>query len=88
MIWESVKISGPQVGYKPSKVSVHSMRAGCTMELLPTRVDTNKITLVRRWIRNFMLQYLHMYAQTFTEGMAARIVEHGEYLIVTTAHEG
>ena len=52
--------------------------AGGAKYLLMARVDTDMILLVGRWCSDAMLRYLHMTAQTFLEGLAARMVQHGD----------
>ena len=68
-----------QVGFTPDDVSARSMQAGGDMALLMARVDTYTIRLVGRWRSNAMIRYLHTTVQTFTEGLAARMVQHGDY---------
>ena len=62
------------------------MRAGGAMALLMARVDTDRIRLVGRWCSNAMLLCLHTTAQTFAEGLAARMVQHGDYVLIPPAH--
>ena len=57
------------------------MRAGGAMALLMARVDTDTIRLVVRCRSNLMLRYLHTTAQTFTEGLASRMVQHRDYAL-------
>ena len=61
------------------------MRAGGTMALLMAHVDTYTIRLVGRWRSDAMLRYVHTTAQTFTEGLAARMVQHGDYALIPPA---
>ena len=77
---------GPQVGLTPEDVSARSMRAGGVMALLMARVDTDTICIVGRWRSNIMLRYLHTKAQTFIEGLAARMVKHRDYALIPPAH--
>ena len=62
------------------------MQDGGTMALLMARVDTDKIRLVGRWRSDIMLRYLHRTAQTFTEGLASRMVQHRDYALIPPAH--
>ena len=75
-----------QVGFTPEDVSPRSMRAGGAMALLMARVDTDTICLMGRWRSNIMLRYLHTKAQTFTEGLTLRMVQHGDYALIPPAH--
>ena len=81
-------IIGPHVGFTPDDVSLHSMRAGGAMALLMARVGKDTIRLVGRWRSNEMLRYLHMTAQTFTEGLAMRMFQHRGYAVIPPAHGG
>ena len=58
------------------------------MALLLARVDTDTIRLVGMWRSNIILIYLHTTARTFTAGLAARMVQHGEYALIPPAHRG
>ena len=62
------------------------MRAGGAMALLTAHVDTDTIRLVGRWRSNVMLRYLHTTAQTFTAGLASRMVQHRDYALIPPAH--
>ena len=62
------------------------MQAGGAMALLMARINTDTILIVGQWHRNAMLRYLHTAAQTFTEGLAARMVQHRDYMIIPPAH--
>ena len=78
--------TGPQVGFTPEDVSARSMQAGGAMALLMARVDTDTIRLVGRWRSDDMLRSLHTSAQTFTEGLTTRMVQHGDYALIPPAH--
>ena len=56
------------------------------MALIRARVGTETIRLVVMWSSDAMLLYLHMTAQTFTEGLAARMVQLGDYSLIPPAH--
>ena len=79
-------LMGTQVGFTPEGVSARSMRAGGAMALLMARVDTDTIRLVSRCRSNVILRYLHTTAQTFTEGLALCMVQHGDYELIPPAH--
>ena len=80
------QITRPHVGFTPENFSARSMRAGGAMAFLMARVDTDKIRLVGRWRSDKMLRYLHTTAQTFTEGLVARMVQHGDYALTSPTH--
>ena len=84
----ATKIIGPQVGFTPEYVSARSMRAGGAIALLMARVDIDTIRLVGRWRRDVMLLYIHMTSQTFTAGLAVRMVQHRDYALIPPAHGG
>ena len=83
---DATTIIGPQVGFTPEEISARSMRASGAMDLLMERVKTYTIYLVGRWHSDIILRYLHTTAQTFTEGLAARMVQHGDYAIIPPTH--
>ena len=62
------------------------MQADGAMALLMARVDTDTIHLVGRWRSDIMLRYFHTTAQTFTEGLTASMVQHGDYALIPPAH--
>ena len=57
------------------------------MELLLTRVDTDTICLVGRWRNYVMIRYLQTSTHNFTAGLAARMVQHGDYVIILPVYE-
>ena len=77
---------GPQVGFTPEDVNARSMWDEGAMALLMARVDTDTILLVGMWRINVMLSYLHTMAQTFTEGLTSRMVQHRDYALIPPAH--
>ena len=62
------------------------MRACGAMALLMARVDTDTIRIMGRWRSDIMMRYLHTTAQTFTDGLAALMVQHGDYELIPPAH--
>ena len=62
------------------------MRSDGAMDLLMAHVDTDMIRLVGRWRSDVMLRYLHTTEKTFTEGLASRMVQHGDYALIPPAH--
>ena len=48
---------------------------------VPWSVDTDTIRLVDSWRIDVMLRYLHMIAQKFISGIAARMVQNGDYML-------
>ena len=59
------------------------VRAVRSMTLIMERINTDTIRLVGRWRSDEMLRYLHTTAQTFTEGLAERMVQHGDYALIS-----
>ena len=80
------QITRPQVEFTPDNFSARSMRANDAMAFLMARVDIDTIRLVGRWRSDKMLRYLHTTAQTFTEGLVARMVQHGDYALTSPTH--
>ena len=58
------------------------------MELLIAQVEPDTIRLVGRWRINRMLRYLHTTANSFTEGLSAKMFEHGAYTLILPTHVG
>ena len=82
----ATKIIGTHVRITPDDVIARSMWAGGAISLLMTRVNTDTISCVGRWRSAAMLCYLHTTAETFTEGIAARMVQHGDYALIPPSH--
>ena len=64
------------------------MWASGAIALLMARVNIDTIRLVGRWSIDAILYYLHTTAQTFTAGLAARMIQHGDYALTPLAHGG
>ena len=58
------------------------------MALLMAQVDPDTIRLVGRWRSNKMIRYLHTKANSFTEGLVAKMFEHDAYALIPPAHAG
>ena len=76
------------MGFIPDNVSARSMQAGGAMALLTSCVDTDTIRLVGMWRSDTMLRYLHTSSQTLTAGLAAHMVQHGNYALIPPTHGG
>ena len=74
------------MGFTPDDVITHLMWAGGAMDFLMLRVDTDTILLVGRWCSDVILGYHHATDQTFTERLAACMVQHGDYVLIPPAH--
>ena len=81
-------IIGQHVGFTPDNISARLMRAGGTMALLMACINTYTIRLVGRWRSYAILRYLHTAAQMFTEGIAAQMVQYGDYALIPPTHRG
>ena len=58
------------------------------MALLMARVDPYTIRLVGRWRSDTILRYLDTTAMSFTEGLSAKMFEHGAYTLILPTHAG
>ena len=58
------------------------------MDLLMELVDPDTIRLVGRWQSDKILLYLQTTAKSFTEGLSAKMFEHGAYALITPTHVG
>ena len=56
------------------------------MALLMERVDPYTTCLVKRWWSNTMLCYFHDTEKSFTEGLSAKMFEHGTYTLILPEH--
>ena len=56
------------------------------MELLMVRVEPYTIHLMWRWRRNTMMYYLYTTAKSFTDGLAIRMFQYGDYTLILPAH--
>ena len=52
------------------------------------RVDPYTISLVGRWQSDTILRYLHTTEKSFTEGLSAKMFEHGAYALIPPTHAG
>ena len=81
-----------QVVSTTDDVRSRSMRASTVMALLMAllmaRVDTDTIRLVGKGRSNSILCYFHTKAQTFTEGLTVRMVQHGDYALILPSQGG
>ena len=81
-----IQAVGPSTGFTDSDISKRSLRAEGGMDLLMARVDPDTILLVGRWRSNTMLRYLQTTAKIFTEGLSAKMFEHGAYALIPPDH--
>ena len=55
------------------------------MYVLMARIDIDTIHLMGRWRSDEMLRYVHKTLEMFTEGLTARMVQHGDYALIPLA---
>ena len=58
------------------------------MALLVARLEPDTTHLVGRWQSDIMLCYLHTTEKSFTEGLSAKMFEHGAYTLIPLAYAG
>ena len=87
-IKSTVRAEGLSIGFTEADISARSLRAEGFMALLMARVDPDTIRLVSMWWIDTMLRYLHTMAKSFTEGLWAKMFEHGAYALIPPAHAG
>jgi len=56
------------------------------MALLLAKVDPDLIRLVGWWRSDVIMCYLHTTAKSFNQGIAARMVSHGNYALIPLAN--
>ena len=62
IIRDAVAALGPSLGFLPSEVSAHCLRAAGATALLLAQVDPDVIHLIGHWHSDKMLRYLHVQA--------------------------
>ena len=83
-----VRAAGPWISFAEADISTCSLRAGGGMALLMARVDPDTIHLVGRWRSDTMLRHLHTTEKSFSEGLSAKMFEHGAYALILSEHAG
>ena len=61
---------------------------GGGVDLLMELVDPDTIRLVGSWRSDKILCYFHTTAKSFTEGLLAKMFEHGAYALITPTNSG
>ena len=56
------------------------------MALLMARVEPYTIRLMGRWHRNTKMSYFHTTAKSFTDGLAIRMFQYGDYTLILPVH--
>ena len=56
------------------------------MVLLTAQVKPDKIRLVGRWQSYTMLRYLHTTSKVFTDSLAIRMFQYGNYALISPEH--
>ena len=82
----NVRIFGPTMGFTEADTSALFLQAGGTMKLLLVQVDKRKTCLMVWWYRDNILRYLQTTTMSFTQILAARMVQHGYYALIPPAH--
>ena len=62
-----------KLGYTPSDVSSHSLRAGGAMAMHLNGIDTNTIQKMGRWKSNTFLMYIHEQISAFATGVSIKM---------------
>jgi len=78
----AVTAIGATYGLQPSDICARALRCSGAMALLCAQVDTDIIRLVGRWRSDEMFHYLHTQAAPVTANLSARMVRHGDYVLV------
>jgi hypothetical protein len=74
---ESVVLSGLlNLGYSPSRVSAHSLRASGAMALRLDNVGDDLIKKLGRWSSSTWLTYIHTQISSLTAGLSERMAVH------------
>ena len=70
-------LAGTHLGFTHKDVSAWSLRAAGTMALLCSVVDTDIISLIRRWSSEKILRYLHVQAEPIMRNYSKLMISHG-----------
>ena len=54
--------------------------------LFMARVDPDTTRLMRRWSSDTILRYIHTTAKIFTDGLAIRMFQYGNYTLIPPTH--
>jgi hypothetical protein len=64
------------MGYEPSDVSSHSLRAGGAMALFLNGADIPTIKKMGRWKSNSFEKYIHEQISAFSSGLSVKMSRH------------
>ena len=81
-----VHAAGPTIGFTTQDISARHLQAGGATSFLTARVDLDTIRIIGRWCSNTILRYHHTTLKRFTEGLAVRIFQYGNYALILIAH--
>ncbi len=73
---------GPDLGFLPSDVSAHCLRAAGATALLLAQVDPDVIRLIGCWHSDEMLRYLHVQAYPLMKDYARKMLLAGQYNLI------
>jgi len=78
----AVAAIGAGYGLHPADICARALCCSGAMALLCADVDTDLIRLVGRWRSDEMFRYVHTQAVPVTSNLSARMVRHGDYVLV------
>ncbi len=81
-ICELVTALGPDLGFLPSKVLAHCLRAAGATTLLLAQVDPEVIRHIGHWCSDKMLRYLHVQAYPLMRDFSRRMLSAGTYTLI------
>ena len=79
-----VRFLGPTTVFLPKDISTRFIFAFDVMDLLNARVDGDIIYLIRRWLSDAMLLYLHVHTAPAMKMFASLVVFHSKYNLHAT----
>jgi hypothetical protein len=85
---QTVIAMGHEYGITAAEISLHSLRSSGAMPLFCARVNTNMIRLLGRWRSDEMLRYLHVQSFPLLSPLAAQMLRHGNFTLVTNHNMG
>jgi hypothetical protein len=79
----TVTAVGTAYGIAATDISIRSLRSSGAMSLLRAKVDTDMIRLLGRWRSDEMLRYLHVQSFPLLAPLAAQMLHHGHFSLMT-----
>ena len=77
-----MRFLGPELGFLPTDVSAHCLRAAEATTLLNAKVEEDVIKLLGRWHSNAMLRYLHLQTTPIMKNYSRLMLTGGSFTLI------